>query len=722
MRKPHLLRIVLAGAFLFVFVKTNAQQKTDPAIEAKIESLLKQLTLAEKIKMIHGNSSFTSGGIERLGIPELTTSDGPHGVRPEHGRDWSLDNKGGDSSTYLPVGLTLASTWNPKLGYAFGSVLGSEAKYRGKDVILGPGINILRTPLNGRNFEYMSEDPYLISKMVVGYIKGVQDQGISACIKHYMANNQEIRRDGINVEMSERALREIYLPGFKAAVVEGGVNTLMGAYNRFRGEYCTYNDYLINKILKGEWGFKGLVMSDWGAIHSTKEALLGGADLEMGSDIGTPAKTFDEFYFANPALKMVQSGEVQESVIDDKVRRILRVMLKTSMIGAKRTPGAYATAEHAKVAKQVAEEGIILLKNQGNILPLNKTTIKSLAVIGANANRDNAMGGGSSQVRPKYEVTPLEGLQTCVVNNTGIRFAQGYTIARNAKADEKLIAEAVDAAKNAEVAIVFGGWTHGFDYSKWSDNAYDAEGADKPDMNMPFGQDELISQVIKANPNTIVVLFGGGAMDITKWEGKAKAILQVGYPGIEGGNAIAEVLFGDINPSGKLTFSWPKKLEDSPAHKLGEYPGDSINVRYKEDIFVGYRYFDTYKVKPQFAFGHGLSYTKFDYSDLQLSNTGKEVRVSFTVKNTGRTAGAEVVQGYVKDVKAAVKRPEKELKAFEKVFLKPGEAKQVFFPLSEDAFKYFDEKSMSWVLESGQFEILVGSSSDNIKLKKKLQL
>ncbi len=722
MRKPNLLTVLLTGLFVFAIVKTNGQQKTDPLVETKIENLLKQLTLEEKIRMIHGNSSFTSGGVERLGIPELTTSDGPHGVRPEHGRDWTLDNKGNDSSTYLPVGLTLASTWNPELGYAFGSVLGSEAKYRGKDVILGPGINILRTPLNGRNFEYMSEDPYLISKMVVGYIKGVQDQGISACVKHFMANNQEIRRDGINVEMSERALREIYLPGFKAAIVNGGANTVMGAYNKFRGEYCTYNDYLVNKILKGEWGFKGVIMSDWGAIHSTKEALLGGADLEMGTDIGVPAKPFDEFYMSTPALKMVQSGEVPESVIDEKVRRILRIMIKTNMIGAKRTPGAYATAEHAKVAKKVAEEGIILLKNKGNILPLQKSSVKSIAVIGANATRDNAMGGGSSQVRPKYEITPLEGLQACMSNNTSIRFSQGYTIARNAKADAKLIADAVETAKNAEVAIVVGGWTHGFDYSVWADNAYDAEGGDKPDMNMPFGQDELITEVIKANPNTIVVLFGGGAIDITKWEGKAKAILQVGYLGLEGGNALAEVLCGDINPSGKLTFSWPKKLEDSPAHKLGEYPGDSINVHYKEDIFVGYRYFDTYKVKPQFAFGHGLSYTKFDYSDLQVSNTGKEVKVSFTVNNSGKAAGAEVVQGYVKDLKATVKRPEKELKAFEKVFLKPGESKQVSFQLPEDAFKYFDEKSMNWVLEPGQFEVLIGSASDNIKLKKKLQL
>lgn len=719
--KKSLITGLIAGVFL-VGKPAIAQQQTDPATESKITGLLRQMTLEEKIAMIHGNSSFTSAGVSRLGIPELTMSDGPHGVRPEHGRDWSLDNKGNDSSTYLPVGITLASTWNPQLGYAFGSVLGSEAKFRGKDIILGPGINILRTPLNGRNFEYMSEDPYLVSKMVVGYIKGVQGQGISACVKHFIANNQEVKRDGINVEMSERALREIYLPGFKAAIVEGGANTVMGAYNKFRGEYCTYNDYLVNKILKGEWGFTGLMMSDWGAIHTTKAALLGGADLEMGSDIGTPPLKFNDFYFAQPALKMVKSGEVAESVIDDKVRRILRVMFKTNMINANRTAGAHATSEHALVAKKVAQEGIILLKNRGNILPMQKNTVRSIAVIGANANRDNAMGGGSSQVRPRYEITPLEGLQSCVVNNTAIRFSQGYAIARDAKADPKMIAEAVENAKTAEYAIVFGGWTHGYDYNKWSDNAYDAEGADKPDMTMPFGQDELITAVLDANPNTIVVLFGGGALDITKWEGKAKAILQAGYPGMEGGNAIAEILFGDINPSGKLTFSWPKTLAGAPAHKIGEYPGDGTTVRYKDDIFVGYRYFDKYKVKPQFSFGHGLSYTDFKYGKLSASSANGLVTASFTVTNSGSRAGAEVVQLYVKDSKSSLVRPEKELKAFEKVVLNPGETKTLKFTLNAEAFSFFDDKEMKWVQEPGQFQIFAGSSSSDIRTKKRIKL
>lgn len=721
--KTKFTRLFLCTA-LGLLLGTGAlrAQDTDPSVEAKVEDLIKKMTLEEKIGMIHANSSFTSAGVPRLGIPEMVTSDGPHGVRPEHGRDWTLDNKGNDSSTYLPVGITLASTWNPELGYAFGSVLGSEANYRGKDVILGPGINIMRTPLNGRNFEYMSEDPYLISKMVVGYIKGVQDQGVSASLKHFMGNNQEIRRDGINVEMSERALREIYLPGFKAAVVEGNVNTVMGSYNKFRGEYCTYNDYLVNKILKGEWGFKGLVMSDWGAIHSTKEALLGGADLEMGTDLSMlPNPDYNKFFFADPALRMVKNGEIKESVIDDKVRRILRVMFKTHMFD-KRKPGSYATREHFDVAKKVAEEGIVLLQNKKNVLPFNRSNLKTIAVIGANANRENAMGGGSSQIRPPYEVTPLQGLQKLAGTGIGVHFEQGYAIAKDAKADPALIERAVQAAKAADVAVIVGGWTHGYDYSKWSDNAYDTEGYDKPDMKMPFGQDELITAVAKANPNTVVVLYGGGPIDMTAWVNKVKGIIQAGYPGIEGGTALAEILFGDVNPSGKLTVTFPKTLGDSPAHKLGEYPGDSINVRYNEDIFVGYRYFDTYKVAPQFAFGHGLSYTSFEYGKPAVTVNNGQVRVTMSIRNKGNRAGAEVVQLYVKDKKAAVKRPEKELKAFSKVMLQPGESKSVSFDLNKDAFSYFDDKQMQWVQEPGDFELLIGSSSRDIRAKDKVTL
>lgn len=720
--KMIIIRNLALSALGFICMCIAAQGQSSNQNEAKIEHLIKQMTLEEKIGMIHANSSFTSAGVPRLRIPELTMSDGPHGVRPEHGRDWELDNKGGDSSTYLPVGITLASTWNPALGYAFGAVLGSEAAYRGKDVILGPGINIMRTPLNGRNFEYLGEDPYLISKMATGYIKGVQDQGVSACVKHYLANNQEFLRGEINVEMSERALREIYLPGFKAAVMEGGVNTLMGAYNKFRGEYCTYNNYLINKILKQEWKFKGAVISDWGAIHSTKEALLGGADLEMGTDLSMlPNPDYNKFFFANDALKMVRSGEVAESVIDDKVRRILRVMFKTQMFD-KRKAGAHSIAEHAAVAKKVAEEGIILLRNNKGVLPLNKQAVKTIAVIGANANRENAMGGGSSQVRAPYEITPLKGLQNYAGNHINILFEQGYTIAKGAKPDAAHIKKAVEAAKRSDVAIIVGGWTHGYDYSVWDDNAYDAEGRDKPDMNLPFGQDQLIKAVAGANPNTVVVLYGGGPADMTQWVDKVKGIIQAGYPGQEGGNALAAIIFGEVNPSGRLTVTFPKKLADVPAHKLGEYPGDSINVHYNDDIFVGYRYYDTYNVEPLFPFGHGLSYTAFKYSNLSATIQNGKATVTVRIQNTGSRPGAEVVQLYVKDVQSSVKRPDKELKAFEKTFLLPGQSKDISFELGSEAFSFFDDGKMQWVKEPGEFEILVGSSSRDIRARRTIKL
>ncbi len=701
----------------------TAQNLFNPVTEAKITALIKQMTLEEKVGMIHANSSFTSAGVQRLGIHELTMSDGPHGVRLEHGRGWGVIKNVEDAGTYLPTGNTLAATWNPKLGYAFGSVLGSEAKYRGKDIILGPGINIIRSPLNGRNFEYQSEDPYLISQMVVGYIKGVQDQGISACVKHYAANNEEVDRGSVDVQMSERALREIYLPGFKAAVTVGGVNSVMGSYNKFRGQFATENKYLVNDILKGEWGFKGLLMSDWGAVHNTMEALENGTDLEMGSDIGSPKFAFNKFYLADTVIALVKNGKVPVSLIDEKVRRILRVMFKTHMIGDKRTPGAYNTPEHQQTALKIAEEGIVLLKNDDHLLPLQKTALKTIAVIGENADRPNAMGGGSSQVKAKYEVTPLQGLKNLLGNSVNIEYAQGYKIARGQQADAQMIQKAVDAASKADVAVIFCGWTHGYDYNKWSDNAYDAEGTDKPNMHMPFGQDELVKAVLKANPKTIVVLMGGGPIDISQWVQNSTAIIEGWYPGMEGGNALAKVIFGEVNPSGKLPMTFPKKLEDSPAHHLGEFPGVNGTVHYNEGIFVGYRYFDTYKVEPQFAFGHGLSYTTFKYQNEVVTKlAGKHALVKLTLTNTGKVAGAEVVQLYVKQEKPTVERPDKELKAFDKVFLKPGESRQVVLKLDKASFAYYDEQKRDWVADAGKYDLLIGSSSRDIRLNKSIVL
>ena len=716
------LKLFFLVAFLPAFLMGNAQT-TDVRFNSKIESLIKKMTLEEKVHMIHASSSFTSGGVPRLGIPELKMSDGPHGVRPEFGRDWTPDVNVYDSGTALPTGNCLAATWNPALGFAFGTVLGSEANFRGKDVILGPGINIIRSPLNGRNFEYQSEDPYLISKMVVGYIKGVQSQGISACVKHYAANNQETLRTSIDVHMSERALREIYLPGFKAAVTEAGVNTLMGSYNKFRGQWATQNNYLMNQILKKEWGFKGLVVSDWGAVHNTVQALWNGCDLEMGTDLSMlPNPNYGKFYFGDTVVALVKDHKIPEYLIDEKVRRILYVMFKTNMIDGKRIKGDYNIKQHQQTALKVAEEGIVLLKNQNNILPLNVNKLKSIVVIGENGYRVQSLGGGSSQVKSFYEITPLQGIVNIAAPRVNVTFKSGYKIERGATADPGLIKDAVDAAASADIAIIVCGWIHGYDYNVWADNAYDAEDVDKPDMQMPFGQNELIKAVIKANPKTIVVLMGGGGIDMSQWVNDAKGIVQAWYPGMEGGNALAKIIFGEVNPSGKLPMTLPKKLEDVPAHKLGEYPGDGKSVFYYDDIYVGYRYYDTYNVALQFPFGFGLSYTTFSYSDLKVTKTGKKATVTFTITNTGKMPGAEVAQLYVKQKKSLLPRPEKELKAFEKVFLQQGESKQITLTLNEDAFQYFNDVTNKWVHEAGTFYILVGSSSRDIKLSGKVNL
>ena len=715
-RRNPLRRFAAATLLLGCMNGQPAKSQTGAVTEDTINRLLHQLTLEEKVAMIHAASAFTNGAVPRLKIPELTMSDGPHGVRPEQGRYWVQKEKTADSGTYLPTGVCLAATWNPALGYDFGAVLGSEANYRKKDVILGPGINIMRSPLNGRNFEYQSEDPYLISKMVTGYIKGVQDQGVSACVKHFMGNNQETLRGSIDVEMSERALREIYLPGFKAAVTEAHVNTLMGSYNKFRAQWCTHNEYLINTILKGEWKFDGIVMSDWGAVHNTMEALQNGTDLEMGTDLGMrPHADYGKFFMGDTVTALVKGGQIAETVIDDKVRRILRILYRTHAMDGQRKKGEYNTKAHQQTALRVAAEGMVLLKND-NILPLKRAVVKSIAMIGYNAARKQSMGGGSSQVKAFYEITPMEGLKKAAGSGITISYSPGYKIERGATADAALIQEAAAAAAKADIAIVVGGWTHGYNYSNWNDNAYDAEGTDKPDMKMPFGQDELLKAVLKANPNTVVVLIGGGPIDISQWVDQAKGLIQAWYPGMEGGNALAGIIFGDINPSGKLPVSWPRKLEDCPAHRLGEFPGDGKTVHYNDDIYVGYRYYDTYKVSPQFPFGYGLSFTQFAYSGLILQPGSQSATVRFTIQNTGKKAGAEVAQVYVKEKAPLLPRPEKELKAFQKVFLQPGEKKTITLLLNKDAFQYYDDVKKQWVMDKARFVIYVGGSSADTRL------
>ncbi len=716
-RTFQIINIITLSMLMAACQKKPLYLDSSQPTEDRVEDILSRLTLVEKIALTHGNSKFTVAGVERLGIPEFTMSDGPHGVRAEVERDsWNDAGWTTDSASYLPVGSALASTWNRELACQFGQVLGAEARSREKDVILGPGVNLHRTPLCGRNFEYMGEDPYLMAQMVVPVVKGIQEQDVAACVKHYALNNQEHDRDTVNVKVSERALREIYLPAYEAAIREGGALTVMAAYNKFRGDYCTASNYLLTNILKNEWGFKGAVISDWNAVHSTVPAAMAGLDIEMGTD----KESYSAYYFADSLLKAVKDGRVPESVIDDKARRVLRVIIEVNTLDEDQSQGAFTVREHFDAARAVAREAIVLLKNE-QVLPLDKNSIQSVAVIGDNATRRHAQEGGSSGVKAIYEVTPLDGLKNKIGDELNISFARGFKRWSEWSWDDglnyqfdpaeakKLRREAVDVARKSDVAIIFAGLSHHFD----------TEGHDRKDMKLPYDQDRLIEAVSRVNSRTIVVLVSGSPVEMP-WVNKVPAILQAWYAGMEGGNAMADILFGDVNPSGKLCCTFPEKLNDSPPHAMGNYPGKNKEVDYAEGVFVGYRYFDSKNVEPLFPFGHGLSYTTFSYSDLELEpvNTDDEiVKVMVNVKNTGDRAGAEVVQLYVSDAKASVPRPAKELKAFEKIKLQAGEAHTVSFILSRDAFSFYDEESETWKTESGLFKILIGSSSRDIRQK-----
>lgn len=713
------LKILVSAFLILSFIscsnKAETGQLTDQEIESRIEQLVSQMTLKEKVSLLHGNSKFTVAGIERLGIPALQLSDGPHGVRQEISKhSWDPAGWTTDSSTYFPTGTALAATWNPALAKEFGQALGEEARARNKDIMLGPGINIMRTPLCGRNFEYMGEDPYLISEMVVEVIKGMQSRDVAACIKHYALNNQEVERDRVNVEVDERTLREIYLPGFEAAVKEAGVLSVMGAYNKFRGDYLGNNAYLLNDVLKTEWGFSGVVLSDWDAVHNTVESANNGMDLEMG----TSKDSYDDYYFADPLIEAVQNGEVQESVVDDKVSRILRLMFKTKMFSNDRHAGSFNTREHQLAALKVAQEAVVLLKNDNGFLPLDKSSVKSIAVIGDNATRKHSEGGHSSAIKAKYEITPLQGLKKYLGEEVKINYALGYEKTTREEYGKELdhspdpvkarqlIKEAVQVAAASDMVLIFGGLNHDFD----------TEGKDRKHMKLPYTQDELIRQVYKANPNTAVILISGSPVEMHPWIESVPAVVQMWFAGMEGGTAISEILFGDVNPSGKLPFTFPVKLEDSPAHKAGNYPGENLQVNYEEGILVGYRYFDTENVAPLFPFGHGLSYTEFEYSDLKISQNNGEVLVKLSVKNTGAADGAEIVQLYIRDEEASVPRPDKELKGFQKLFLKAGQTGQVEFRITSAELSFYDVGTMSWKAEKGDFEVLLGSSSRDIRL------
>lgn len=733
--KTQILLCILLVVGLFACQQETADDKTDKKLgmeiinsdlplEEKIDSLISLMTLDEKLGMIHATAPFSNAGVERLGIPPVVSSDGPHGIRFEFNDQWKPQNTNMDyAASYMPVIVGLAASWNPELAHLYGTVLGNEAKARDKDILLAPGINIHRTPLCGRNYEYMSEDPYLVTKLVVPFIKGVQEQDVAACVKHFVVNNQEIERNTINVEVDERALREIYLPGFEAAVKQGEVLTLMGAYNQFRGQYCSHNDYLLNEILKKEWKFDGVVISDWNATHNTKQAVNNGLDLEMGTEFHVGFGNYNKFFMAEPLKKEIENGNIPEEKIDEKVRRILRMMFRIGMFRDDRNQGEINTKKHQQATRKIAEETIVLLKNDEDILPLEKEKIKSIAVIGENAKRKHSVGGGAAEVLAFYEITPFEGLQNAVGSDIDLQFAQGY-VSDTTKSNQEMIAEAVEKARNADVAVIFGGLIHGFT-TDFKDNAYDAEAVDKPDLQLPFGQNELIEAVAKANPNTVLVLISGGPVEMP-WINKIPAILQAWYPGMEGGNVVADILFGKVNPSGKLPMTFPMKLEDTPVQKYGEYPGENGTVKYNEGIMVGYRYYDTKNVDPLFPFGYGLSYTTFIYNDLEivpdtLANE-QEIKIKLIVKNIGKRAGSEIVQLYISDLESSIERPKQELKGFAKIKLESGESKPVEFTINSNDLKFYDSDSGSWKTEKGEFKVHIGSSSKNIRLSDTFEL
>lgn len=732
------MKKVLLGLAMAVVLPLSAQQKpvyldaTKP-IEQRVEDALSRLTLKEKVAMVHAQSKFSSAGVPRLGIPEFWMTDGPHGIRPEVLWDeWDQAGWTNDSCVAYPALTCLAATWNPEMSMLYGKSIGEEARYRNKTVLLGPGVNIYRTPLNGRNFEYMGEDPYLAGRMVVPYVQGVQQNGVAACVKHYALNNQEVNRHTTNVVVDDRALYEIYLPAFKAAVQEGGTWAIMGAYNLYKGQHACHNQYLLNDILRGEWGFDGVVVSDWGGVHNTDESITNGLDMEFGSwtnglSNGT-SNAYDNYYLALPYLQRIQDGKVGTKELDEKVRRILRLAFRTTM-DVNRPFGALLSPEHYEAARRIGEEGIVLLQNKNAVLPIDLNKAKTIAVIGENAVKMMTVGGGSSSLKVQRELSPLDGIKARVGDKAEVVYARGYVgdatgeyngvvTGQNLKDDrtpEELIAEAVKVAAGADYVVFIGGLN--------KSNHQDCEDSDRKELNLSYGQDAVISALAKANKNLIVVNISGNAIAMP-WVNEVPAIVQDWYLGSEAGSALAAVLMGDVNPSGKLPFTFPVKLEDVPAHSQGEYTGENsrkvIDMKYNEGIFVGYRWADKQKkVKPLFPFGHGLSYTTFTYSkptaDAKTMAADGTLTVKVTVKNTGTREGQEVVQLYIGDKQSSLPRPIKELKGFQKIKLAPGEEKEVTFTIEKEALSFFDDAKHAWVAEPGKFEAIIAASAADIR-------
>lgn len=761
--------------------QTLPYQDESLPIETRVKDALSRMTLKEKCRLSYAQSKFSSPGCPRLGIPELWMSDGPHGVRVEiNWNDWGWANWTNDSVTAFPALTALAATWNPNLAAIYGKALGEEARYREKDVLLGPGVNIYRTPLNGRNFEYMGEDPCLSSQMVVPYVKALQKNGVSCCVKHFIFNDQEEFRGHVDVRVSDRAVQEIYLPPFKAAIQKGDAWSLMGSYNQYNDIHCCHNPYTINNLLKDELGFKGAVISDWGGAHDTREAALYGLDLEMGSytnGLTTEAQgfTYDDYYLGNAYYNMAAKGEVPMEVVDDKAGRMLALNFKTAM-NRNKPYGTMNSPEHIAVARKIADEAVVLLKNDKGLLPLDIKKYKKILVVGENATRQLCPGGGSSELKAKDEVSPLRGLQERFGNEVEIVYKPGYMsgkcsydgidiIADNEQA--ALRAEALSATKDCDLIIYIGGLN--------KNHFEDCEGGDRRSYNMSWGQDELISSLAKTGKPMVTVIVSGNAYAMP-WIKQVSTLVQSWYLGSEAGHALADILSGDVCPSGKTVFTYAKKLEDYPAHKFGKvgYPGvrpdelpteqqykgtnqpksadllkalmdkktadaltlntstngkdhdgngDEVQI-YGDDIMVGYRYFDTAgrDADVVFPFGFGLSYTTFQYSGATITGSSGNYTASVTVKNTGKVAGKETVQLYIGDDKASVMRPQKELKGFQKISLEPGEQKTVSFSITEEDLRFYDENQHKWVAEPGTFKAYIGSSSRDIKAKLSFEL
>ncbi|TQV75959.1 glycosyl hydrolase [Exilibacterium tricleocarpae] len=728
--------------------------------DAKINHIIRQMTLEEKIAMLHGKHMFVSAGVKRLGVADMHYVDGPFGIREELQPDgWGSLGWETDRATFFPTGSALAATWSPELAYAYGTGMAREARLRGKDMILGPAINIQRIPTGGRTFEYLSEDPFLSSRLSVGYINGVQDNGVAACVKHYALNNQENNRGSVDVIVDERAMREIYFPPFKASVVEADAYGIMAAYNKVNGWWASESDMLLNKVLRDDWGFAGMVISDWTGTHSTVNAITNGLNVEMPTDK----------FLGKPLLEAVRAGTVSEDLINQRVREILRVRMAIKPIPPEQANvGVTSRKPQQKIAYDVAAKSIVLLKNSG-ILPLTLEKKPTIAVIGANATQAMASGGMGTGVKTLYEVTPLEGLRNRIGSDARVVYAKGYepvvyrfsdmfeekspqvqkTEAREKrKVAQKLAQEAIEVAASADIVLFIGG----------NNRAVETEGSDRRDIKLPSGQDGLIQEIAKVNANIVTILTSGAPNDLNVIKPLSKALLISWFNGTEGGNALADTLLGKISPSGRLPFTFPVKLEDSPAYALGNYPqgqkandifanlvaktesditlkNEKVNEAqlknadtafYSEGSLMGYRWFDTKSIPIMYPFGHGLTYTTFEYSDLKTDKgtytTRDTIKLFFTLENTGTSAAEEVVQGYVHRVNPSVEWPVKELKAFSRVQLDPGETRSVTLEIPVEHLRYWNQDTQTWSDDLCDIELLIGASAGDIRLKRRITL